>query len=100
VVTRNRLAYHRHQILAIAAPRSRQGEPSGEGLGVPALVAQLLVNRRLGTVEDASRFLEASLNGLHAPGLLPGVDAATDLIFATMQPADASASMAITTSTA
>lgn len=53
-------------------------------LGVPALVAQLLVNRHLGTADDARRFLDASLNGLHQPGLLPGVDAAVDLIFETI----------------
>jgi single-stranded-DNA-specific exonuclease len=55
----------------------------GTALDVPAIVAQLLVNRGLGSPEEARRFLDAPLNGLHPPGQLPGVDAAADLILAT-----------------
>ena len=42
-------------------------------LGVPGVVAQLLLNRGLCEPEDARRFLDAPLNGLHPPELLPGV---------------------------
>jgi single-stranded-DNA-specific exonuclease len=46
------------------------------------LVAQLLLNRGLNDPADARRFLDAPLNGLHAPDLLPGVSAAADRLLA------------------
>jgi single-stranded-DNA-specific exonuclease len=51
-------------------------------LGAPHVVAQLLLNRGLAAPESARRFLDAPLNGLHAPDLLPGVPAAADRILA------------------
>lgn len=49
-------------------------------LGVPPLVAQLLLNRGLTDPEDARRFLKAPLSDLHEPELLPGaVEAAQRL---------------------
>jgi single-stranded-DNA-specific exonuclease len=51
-------------------------------LGVPAIVAQLLLNRGLAEEELARRFLDAPLAGLHPPDLLPGVAAAADRILA------------------
>jgi single-stranded-DNA-specific exonuclease len=51
-------------------------------LGVGPIVAQLLLNRGLGDAVQARRFLEASLNGLHPPELLPGVTEAAERILA------------------
>jgi single-stranded-DNA-specific exonuclease len=45
-------------------------------LGHPDLVAQLLLNRGVRETGQADRFLNAPLKGLHAPQLLPGVNAA------------------------
>ncbi|HZY85758.1 MAG TPA: single-stranded-DNA-specific exonuclease RecJ, partial [Gemmataceae bacterium] len=42
-------------------------------MGLTPIVAQLLLNRGHGEPEQARRFLDAPLNGLHAPELLPGV---------------------------
>jgi single-stranded-DNA-specific exonuclease len=47
---------------------------------VPDLVAQLLLNRGVDAPEQARRFLDAPLNGLHAPDLLPGVARAAERI--------------------
>jgi single-stranded-DNA-specific exonuclease len=44
------------------------------------VVAQLLLNRGLAAPEDARRFLEAPLSGLHEPDLLPGVAEAAERI--------------------
>jgi single-stranded-DNA-specific exonuclease len=51
-------------------------------LCAPAVVAQLLLNRGLGSAEEGRRFLDAPLTGLHAPQLLPGVAEAADRILA------------------
>jgi single-stranded-DNA-specific exonuclease len=45
------------------------------------IVSQLLLNRGIAEPEAAQRFLQAPLNGLHPPELLPGVKQATDLLF-------------------
>jgi single-stranded-DNA-specific exonuclease len=49
-------------------------------LRLAPVVAQLLLNRGLKTPEEARRFLEAPLKGLHAPELLPGVPQAVERI--------------------
>jgi single-stranded-DNA-specific exonuclease len=51
-------------------------------LNVSPVVAQLLLNRKLESPDDARRFLDAPLTGLHAPELLPGVNEAADRIIA------------------
>jgi single-stranded-DNA-specific exonuclease len=53
-------------------------ERLGAALRLPPIVAQLLLNRGLSNPEAARRFLDAPLNGLHAPTLLPGVPEAAD----------------------
>jgi single-stranded-DNA-specific exonuclease len=55
-------------------------ERLAKALQVAPAVAQLLLNRGLSEPESARRFLEAPLNGLHPPELLPGVTAAADRI--------------------
>ena len=47
---------------------------------VPAVVAQLLLNRHVTDPAEALRFLESPLAGLHAPNRLPGMNAAVDRI--------------------
>ena len=55
-------------------------------LQVHPIVAQLLINRSVSDPGLARRFLDAPLNGLHAPELLPGVsEAAARLLDAVRQ---------------
>ncbi|MGL4552686.1 MAG: single-stranded-DNA-specific exonuclease RecJ, partial [Gemmataceae bacterium] len=65
------LAHDRHAVDQLA--RSIQ---------VPALVAQLLLNRGVATPDHARRFLDCPLSGLYAPSLLPGVPEAADRLLA------------------
>jgi single-stranded-DNA-specific exonuclease len=51
-------------------------------LQLSPLVAQLLVNRGFAGADDARRFLDAPLSGLHSPELLPGVPAAAERLLA------------------
>jgi single-stranded-DNA-specific exonuclease len=55
------------------------------GLGVAPVVAQLLLNRGLAAPEQARRFLDAPLGGLHPPERLPGVAEAADRILAAVR---------------
>jgi len=65
------LPHDRHAVEALA-----------RSLRVPPLVAQLLLNRGLHHPEEARRFLDCPLSGLHAPQLLPGIDQAVDRLLA------------------
>ncbi len=47
-----------------------------KALGVNAIVAQLLINRRVTSPAEARLFLDAPMSALHNPQLLPGVPAA------------------------
>jgi single-stranded-DNA-specific exonuclease len=49
------------------------------------LVAQLLLNRGVSESSQAERFLKAPLKGLHAPQLLPGVNAAVECLLAAIR---------------
>ncbi len=51
-------------------------------LRLSPLVAQLLLNRGMSATDDARRFLDAPLSGLHSPDLLPGVSEAADRLLA------------------
>ena len=59
------------------APRVKSLSAS---LGVPALVAQVLLARGVESAEDAREFLSARLTDLHDPSLLPGIDEAVDRV--------------------
>src|SRR3954454_21419628 len=48
--------------------------------GVPPLVAQVLLNRGIDDAATASRFVQARLNSLHDPELLPGVVEAAERV--------------------
>src|SRR4051812_45184856 len=50
------------------------------GAGVSSLVAQILLNRGIFEPEAARLFLQAKLNDLHDPALLPGAAEAADRI--------------------
>ncbi len=54
-------------------------------LHVPAVLAQLLLNRGISEPAPARRFLEASLDGLHDPALLPGASEAAERIVRAVQ---------------
>jgi len=49
-------------------------------LGIPLLVAQLLVNRRITDVETAEEFLHPKLSNLHPPSEMKGMSDAADRI--------------------
>ncbi|MFO0953569.1 MAG: DHH family phosphoesterase [Isosphaeraceae bacterium] len=55
-------------------------EALSRSAAVPALIAQLLLNRGVTSAEEVRRFTEARLNFLHDPGLLPGASEAADRI--------------------
>ena len=50
--------------------------------GVPPVVAQLLINRGITDESEVARFLEAPMQELRDPELLPGVNEAADLVMA------------------
>lgn len=50
-------------------------------LGQSPIIAQLLLNRNLTDAAAALRFLDAPLNGLYEPELLPGAAEAADLLY-------------------
>src|SRR5438874_813705 len=54
-------------------------------LRVGPVVAQLLLNRGISQLEQARRFLDAPLNGLHRPQLLPGISDAVQRIQAAVK---------------
>jgi len=60
-------------------------ERLADALRCSFIVAQLLLNRGLSTPDQARRFLDAPLNGLHQPDLLPGVTQAVECITAAIQ---------------
>src|SRR4051794_40143180 len=62
-------------------PHDRQAvEGLASSLRLSPIVAQLLLNRGVTAPEHARRFLDAPLNGLHPPELLPGVPEAVTRI--------------------
>ena len=50
----------------------------GTELGVPAIVAQLLVQRGISNVENARLFLTPSLDQLHSPHRMLGMEKAVE----------------------
>ncbi len=56
-------------------------ERLASALRLAPITAQLLLNRGLTAPDDARRFLDAPLTGLHAPELLPGASEAAARIF-------------------
>ncbi len=64
----------------IIAPPSPDCEPLARRLGVPPVVAQLLINREVGLDGVAGRFLFPQLRDLHPPEELPGATLAAERI--------------------
>jgi single-stranded-DNA-specific exonuclease len=64
---------------------ARAIERLGAALQVSPIVAQLLLNRGLPDPDAARRFLNAPLNCLHDPALLPGVSEAAERLHAAVQ---------------
>jgi single-stranded-DNA-specific exonuclease len=60
-------------------------ERLAKALRVPNVVAQLLHNRGLSEPQEAQRFLDMPLSGLHPPEQLPGVAAAADRLLAAIR---------------
>ena len=50
-------------------------------LQVAPVIAQLLLNRNIGDPQQARRFLDAPLAGLHSPDLLPGIVEASERLY-------------------
>src|SRR4051812_27668342 len=66
----------------------RDGAATGRlarSLSVSPLVAQLLINRGVNAPDDARRFLDAPLSGLHPPDALPGIRQAVELLWSAVQ---------------
>lgn len=66
----------------------RDGAAAGSlarSLNVSPLVAQLLINRGVAGPDDARRFLDAPLSGLHPPDALPGLRQAADRLWSAVQ---------------
>ncbi|VTS00312.1 single-stranded-DNA-specific exonuclease RecJ [Tuwongella immobilis] len=61
-----------HDALAIRA--------LSQSMRISPVIAQLLVNRGVTEEADARRFLDAGMNLLHSPKLMPGMEAAVDRI--------------------
>jgi single-stranded-DNA-specific exonuclease len=59
-----------------------QIEKLGDSLNISPIVAQLLLNRGMGELEAARRFLDAPFNALLDPTLLPGVAEAANRLHA------------------
>ena len=51
---------------------------------ISPIVAHLLLNRGVSTVEDARAFLDSPMSSLHSPQLLPGLESAVELVFKTI----------------
>jgi single-stranded-DNA-specific exonuclease len=60
-------------------------ERLASALPVAPAVAQLLLNRGISSSDAARRFLDAPLNGLHPPEMLPGVPEAAERICAAVE---------------
>src|SRR5689334_7299796 len=50
-------------------------------LQVSPIIAQLLLNRNVTAPDEARRFLDAPLAGLHSPDLLPGITEAAQRLY-------------------
>ena len=62
----------------IAPPRPADAADLAAATGLSALTAQLLLNRKVGTPGDVSRFLCPALADLHDPHTLPDMEKAVD----------------------
>lgn len=54
-------------------------------IGVPVPIARILANRRITDAESARRFLHGTLDDLHDPFLMAGMDRAVERIFAAIE---------------
>jgi len=63
----------------VARPSEDAG-PLAAALGLPPVIGQILVNRKIRDVESARFFLEGGLESVPDPFLLPGMDAAVERI--------------------
>lgn len=54
-------------------------------IGVPVPIARILANRRITDAESARRFLHGTLDDLHDPYLMAGMDRAVERIFAAIK---------------
>ena len=59
---------------------SEQSQELSESLGVSRLTAKLLINRGIKTVEEAERFLNASMDQLHPPLTMSGMKEAVERV--------------------
>jgi len=60
----------------IAKPNPQLQKELSEALGIPILLAQLLINREVTTVDEARQFIQCSLEDLHDPFLMKDMDKA------------------------
>jgi len=73
------------KVWQLREPQPEKAQHLSRELRISAVVAQLLINRGLERPDQARRFLDTSLSGLHPPELLPGVRDAADRIWQAVQ---------------
>src|SRR4051794_26381646 len=66
-------------------PRTEEVERLAQQLRIPTIVAQLLVNRGVTDPAKAAAFLEPRFRDIHAPQLIPNMDAAAERIAAAVR---------------
>ncbi len=69
----------------LIAPRRAEAEIIAKKLGIPLPIAQVLANRKVLSPEEAEAFLFGTLDDLHDPYLLPGVDKAVERIISAVR---------------
>jgi len=69
----------------VIAPRRAEAEIIAKELGIPLPIAQVLTNRKILSPEEAQAFLFGTLDNLHDPYLLPGMDKAIERILSAVR---------------
>jgi len=69
----------------VIAPRRAEAEIIAKELGIPLPIAQVLTNRKILSSEEAQTFLFGTLDNLHDPYLLPGMDKAIERILSAVR---------------
>jgi single-stranded-DNA-specific exonuclease len=69
-----------HSILRLATPNISLQNQFSKELGISAILAQILINRKITTIAAAGKFLKSSLSDLSSPHLFSDMPCAISLI--------------------
>ncbi len=64
----------------VLRPENKNAKTLATELGIPLEIAQILINRNIGDAQDVQQFLFGTLENLHDPFLMKGMQEATDRI--------------------